>query len=252
MAIAVGVEGSAVHFDEHFADGEAEAEAAEAAGDFRAALLEGREEVGEGLGVDADAGVGDLEEDFAGMSGGASDGDGSAWGSELDGVFDEIPECLLEAFGVGVEVVTGGLGVEIEAEVFGCGIRGADGDGLGEEGGGIDDLEFEFEFSVADAGEIEEIVDDPGGDLDISADHGDLVVDVLGEVFTSLHCGDAHEDWGEGGAEFVGQVCEEGIFFAIGGFGVLSGLVDGLSGLFAVRDIDGGAGDADDLSGGIA
>ena len=65
LARAAGLDGAAVHLHQAFADGQAQAQAAELAGDVRAALLKGVEDVGQQLRLDAFAAVVDLDDDLA-------------------------------------------------------------------------------------------------------------------------------------------------------------------------------------------
>jgi hypothetical protein len=97
-----------------------QAQAAGLAGPGRSvALLEGIEDLGEQIGLDADAGVLDLDHqvrparvDFVA----GTDRDHAAGGGELDGVLDQVPEDMLQPSGVGVEVVVSGAQVQGQAD----------------------------------------------------------------------------------------------------------------------------------------
>ena len=91
---------AAHEFDEALADGQAQAGAAEAAGDGGVGLGEGREEAGQLFWRDADAGVLDLEAQAQG-GGGLLDElhaqDDLSLVGEFDGVADQVDEHLFEA-----------------------------------------------------------------------------------------------------------------------------------------------------------
>ena len=84
-AIALGLDGAAMKFDELLDDGKTEAEAAELAAGAAVGLAEAIEDIGEEIGVDAQAGVGNAN-DGVGIAGGEGDVDGAARGREFDGI----------------------------------------------------------------------------------------------------------------------------------------------------------------------
>jgi len=226
-----------VGFDEGPADGESESEAAELTIDEVSALFEGLEEVGEGVGVDAHAGVGDLDLDGAIWGIGCGEGDGAAVRGEFDGVGEEVPEDLLEACEVAADGVVGGVELEVELEVFGLGGAVDDGEGLLEGQMEGDGFESEGEFAIEDAVDIEEVIEEASFEFEVSCEHGEVFAEGLGRVGLVLPARDGEEYGGEGSAEFVAEFGEELVFFAGGGFGGFLGVQEFEFALFACGDV---------------
>ena len=83
-----------------FANGEAEPQSAKLAGDLGAALLKGIEHMGKAFGRNANAVIFDPHFAVTVRAPRCADMDGAILGSELDGVFQHIPQHLLKAGGV--------------------------------------------------------------------------------------------------------------------------------------------------------
>jgi hypothetical protein len=252
-----------VEFDEGLGDGEAEAEAAVASGDKVASLFEGVEEAVELVGLDADAGVLDVEEERrlgVGVGGvGGADVDATVLGGEFGGIFDEVPEHLLEAGVVGEDVVVRGVEVEVELLVFGVNFGAEDFDDGADGGVDVDGFEHELEFALGDAGEVEEVVNKAGLELDVSADDLDIGEEggwKVGGAFEKLGGG---EDGSEGRAELMAEGGEEAVLGLIGIFGLAAGGVFGGEKAFAffeclalVVDVGAGAKPFEDAAGIVA
>lgn len=144
-------------------DGETEAGAAKEASGGVVALLEGAEEIGEDLFLDADARVFDHEDDAAAffrVDGGHGQLDEALLG-EFDGVADEVGEDLADAAGVADEAEVAGE-VEHAGEFDGL-LRGGivhDFPKIGDEGGEVEFNVFEGDLARLDLGEVQDVVDD--------------------------------------------------------------------------------------------
>ena len=248
VPVAGGGDGAVLCFDEGLGDGHAEAEAAEEACGFAIALFEGFEEAGEGVGGHADAGVGDFEGDGAIGEVGGVDGDAATGGGEFDGVFEDVPHDLLEASGVGADEMIAGVEGEGELLAFFGDFGADDADDGGEEVVEVEGFEVEGEFVPGDAGEVEEVVDEAGFEVDVSAEHADVFADGFGEVVAGFPDVEGGDDGGEGCAEFVAEGGEEAVFGAVGGFGFGLGLEEAAFGVFVFGKIAEDEDDAVDLA----
>lgn len=255
---AGGADMTLVDFDEGLGDGEAQAEAAVTAGDEIASLFESIEEAIDLGGIDTDAGVLHLDQE-AGLGIGeqvaGADIDAAAIGSELGGVFDEVPEHLLEPRVIGEDVVVGGVELEVELEVFGLDIGAEDIDDGADGGVDIDGLERKLELAAGDAGEIEQIIDEPGFELHVAADNLGVGERGRGKVGGALEELGGGKDGGEGRAELVAEGGEEAVLGLIGFLGLAArGLFSGkeafafFEGLALVVDIGAGAEPFEDLA----
>ena len=89
---------------------------------------------------------------------------------ELDGVLDQVPEDLLEADRVGLDVVARGGEVNLELEPRVAEVVAADLDDVVDELVGVDDLTLQDERAAPDASQVEEVVDQPGFQQDVSVE----------------------------------------------------------------------------------
>ena len=258
---AFGADVSAHAIDDLFGDGKAEAGAAEAAGGGRVGLDEGFEDAREGFAGDADAGVGDLDEEgvLAGAAAWLGAEEDVAGGGEFDGVADEVDEDLAEASGVAAEAGwEGGVKAEDDFDAFGEGGAGEEFGGLFEDGAGFEFDGIEFEAAGFDFGEVEDIGDQGEEGFAGAADGFDELFLVAVEGGFGEEAGHA-DDGVDGGADFVADGGEEGAFGAGGGFGFIAGFGEPL-GLeaegdfvaFAGGDVAERTGDAEGVAGGVA
>ena len=112
----------------------------------------------------------------------------------------------------------------------------------------VEGFEVEGEFAAGDLGEIEEVVDEAGFEIDVAAEHADVVADGFGEVFAGFPDVKCGGDGGEGGSEFVAEVGEELVLGAVGGFGFGLGEEEAAFGVFVVGEIAEDEDDAVDIS----
>src|SRR5271157_4737726 len=89
------------------------------------APLEGVEQEREELGINADAVVGDFDNE-ASLVRLRADDDPAALGGVLDGIRDEVPNDLLQSGGVGVDVLLGGREVQHQVVILGEEVAPAD------------------------------------------------------------------------------------------------------------------------------
>jgi len=175
---------AAERLDDLLDDPQAETEAAVVAlGD---GALEALEDTGLVLGGDADAVISHGEEgDLSVLDDGHLDG---VVGAVLDGIGEQVGDDLLEAETIPA-ADDGGVGVEDEGAACAGGIGLGAGDDVLEEGGEVDGLVLEGEAAGADAGDVEQVVDElvealggAAGGLDALASRMGLAVGAgLGE-----------------------------------------------------------------------
>lgn len=213
-------------FDKGFADGQTEAEAPGFAvcGSASAGLFEGIKDAQEGVGFDADAGVGDFNTDDrgAGIGGsgvvGGSDGDRAAGVGKFNGVLEEVPEDLLEAEGIGVDEVRGSIEFNAKPGAVGEDFFAGDKECVADDAMQVGGFEVEIEFAGDDTIEIEKVIDEAGFEFDVATDGGEFLTGGLGEGDVFFESAGGDEDGRERGAELVAEDGEETILR--GGSGV--------------------------------
>jgi len=55
---------------------------------------------------------------------------------------------------------------------------------------GVDHFKLQFDLALADAGEVEQIINEAGFEFDIAADDFQIFLDVFGEAFVGLQTGE--------------------------------------------------------------
>jgi hypothetical protein len=215
---------AAEHACEAAGDGEAKAGAAVASGGGGVGLDEGFEEGIDLFRGEADAGIDDIEDKVGPRDAEvvADEEFDVARGCEFDGVGEEVDEDLAEACGVGEDAVGDGA-----FEGAGEGDTFLEGTGADE---GVDFDEeiweaafdgFEMEAAGFDFGEVEDVGDE-GEEVLARASCGEGIAFTGGGVGGGEEEVGVAKDGGEGGAEFMGHVGEEGGLGLAGGFGLFT------------------------------
>ena len=244
-SLAARGEPAAVELDERAADRQAEAEPAEPPGDRRVPLLEGVEDPRERLGVDPLARVDDLDDQPAALAVAGADRERAAGRRELHAVLDQVPVDLLEPRGVGLDVMGVRVEGDVEPQVLLADVADADLQRLAEQLVRVDGPGLQPELTAADPGHVEQVVDQPGLEVDVAADHPEHRAIVLRRGRVVEHRGDGGEHRRQRSAQLVAEDGEELVLGAIGGVGgVLRGLEVAL-GLLPPRDVEPDADDAD-------
>ena len=181
-----------VHFDDGFANRETKAEAFATS----AALLECLENLFEMLRFNPNAGVADFHAQGPRLRVMSSDRDRALPRSEFRGVLQEIPKHLLQARFVGQDRVVCGIQFDREIQLPGGNFVADDIHGVIEQLVGVGFPQMQSEFSASDPGKIEQVVNQPGLELHITANH-------LQTFVTSGESGDRSpfrppSGWGEG------------------------------------------------------
>ncbi len=219
-----------MHLDEPAHDGEAEAQAGELSGDGTLALLEGLEDSGERFGFDADSGIGDL--DFQAVTlavlVGRTKGDRSFFGGEFDRVGHQVQENLLEAAGIGPDVVILSAQGQRHFQPLFINITLEHGNDVVQDGVGIHDFEVKADFAAGDARDVEQVVNEPSLGFDIAANHVHVAPQLLGRDIRIVL---DEADGGEHRRERRAQLA---------------------LGALLVGDVAGDFGGADDAAGGVA
>ncbi len=213
-AAAPRLDSAAVESGQGAADGEAKTEAAGAAA---VGLFKGVEDTFQPDGFDADARVRDLDPQGAGAFVILrAQGDRAAGRRVFHRIANEIPKDLLDAGGVGFESGVRGAQVERELEVARGNIRLADVHRAAQQIVRFDRLGLELKLAVADAGEIQQVVDQPRFELHIATDRFQRGAHGFGAIlFLQQRGGVQHR--GERRAQFVGKHRQETVFCRIGG-----------------------------------
>ncbi len=100
-------------------------------------------------------------------------------------------------------------------------------------------LHLEAQLAAHDAADVEHVVDETGLEIEIAADHFDILAEGRGQVGILLHGGDGHNDGGERGAELMAEDGEE----SVPGGACGAGVVEAFEGLHRDRGQFGEAGD---------
>ena len=210
-----------VHFDQALGDREPQPEAAELARHARILLLEGVEYPGDGLGLDADAAVVDLDDDMR-LLAIAAYADASSLGCELDGVVDEVPQDLLQARDVSVHPVGALFDVHAEMKLARFDIRRTILDHAFNGRAYIYGLAFEADLALDDPGQVEQVIDEARLELDIAADDLQVMARVLGQTVFTLHDLHGGKHRGEGRSQLMR---EHGEKLILGPVGLLRGFL---------------------------
>ena len=252
LAGALGLQRAAVGLDDALADGQAQPQAAELAGDRRLPLLERVEDRRQDLRLDADAGVDDLDDDpvlrpSPALVAGA-DGDRPALGGELHGVLDQVPEHLLEPGRVGVDVVVPGGRLHRQPEVVAGDLAAADLDRLVDEPVAVGDLPVQGHLAPDDPHHVQQVVDEPGLEVDVLADHLQRRADLLGVAGPVQHRRGGQQDRVQRRAQLVREDGEELGLRPVGRLGLLLRRPEFLLGPLRLGDITGEAAGVDELA----
>ena len=230
-AEAGGVDAAAVALDDALGDGQAEAEAAVAAGDGVLDLLEGQEHLAQGRGVDADAGVDHLD-DHPGALVAGPQGDAAPLAGELDGVLHQVPERLGQPRRVGAHGGHQGREVQLQGDPLGAGVAADDLDGLADQVVDVDDLELVGHLAADGPHDVQQVVDEAGLQADVLADHLPFLAAVAGVGRVVEDRGGRQQDRVQRRAQLVAEHGQElvlgrreGLGLGVGGLGGLAGLL---------------------------
>src|SRR5205814_6839134 len=119
----------------------------------RVAVLDGFEDCAELLGANADAGVGDMNQQRALVGVFGDDRDLSAVRGELDGVLQEVPEHLLQSRRISADEVMRRVELHLQVKMLAAQIRQADLLNLLQLLMDIDVAEVQQHLPAADAGQ---------------------------------------------------------------------------------------------------
>src|SRR6516162_8224053 len=84
-------------------------------------------------------------------------------------------------------------------------VAGGNSERVSEGGVHVDGVVAQLQFAVRDAGEIEEIVDEQGFELDVAPENVEVAPGAVGDVEIALQRRDGRKYRGERGAQFVRQ-----------------------------------------------
>ena len=168
-ALARGRDAPAVHLDELLDERQADPEPALGAGQRAVPLGEEVEDAGQQLGRDADARVPDLDDDVRPLAAGR-ERDAAPGVGVLGGVGQEVDEDLLEPDRVGLEP-QGPRGERDGQLVLPLLDERADGlDGTADDRREVERLLAELDLAPRDAGDVQQVVDQPGQVPDLPLD----------------------------------------------------------------------------------
>jgi hypothetical protein len=194
---------------------EAHAQAAVRAGERAVRLHERLEDAVEHVGRHADSRVAHPDHGLVALPG-RRHLDVAARHGVFGGVVEEVRDHLLEPGGVGLQA--DGLGGRIDRQLVGTALdQGADPfDGALEDGAQVHDLLPQADAAAGDAGDVEQVVHQPGEVLDLALHH--LARGLEGGVdrLDLAHQLDGVADGGERVAQLVGQHGEELVLAAVG------------------------------------
>ncbi|MEO5721810.1 MAG: hypothetical protein ABIR71_10110, partial [Chthoniobacterales bacterium] len=158
-------------FRERLADREAKTESAEFC---PTALFESIEDFRERFRFNPDAGVGYLKAELPVQIVACDDGDLAFREREFDGVFNQVPDDLLDTRRVGSQVNSYRREFGSELEVFLLNVGVTNFERIAQERVRIHEFEIQLHLAFADPSEIEQVVDEPGFEFDIAPDdlHG--------------------------------------------------------------------------------
>ncbi len=211
-------------------NGEAQPKPAEHVVDGRIALFKGIENSGQRLGRDADPGIGDLETDLAGSRVVRAQSDLTVRGSKLDRVADEVPQDLLDAGRVGVDMMFLGQHFHLDLNAGGGGVPVDDIDRLPHQVMGIDGFFLQLHFAIGDAGQVQQIVDQVGFQFHVPSDHGNISANPFGKCGIDLERAGGHQNRVERGAQFVAEDGEEAVLGRVGPVGFGEGMAQLVTG----------------------
>src|SRR5258705_10000608 len=186
-AVAGSAETATMGVDERLADGQAKSKSAELARHCRRALLKRVEQPGKNFRSEPDAGIGNGQCKSTILAARANR-DGAAFGCKFDRVLDQVPEDLLKPGRIAVNFAARGLHLLLESQMLCMQLRCAHFDDVAEQPMHIHILAKEAELALSDARQIEQIVDQPRLQLDVAADHFQIIPKPFRQIlFTRLH-----------------------------------------------------------------
>ena len=117
----------------------------------------------------------------------AADANAPAGGREFGGVAQKVPEDLLEPPGIGVDDVRGVRAhVHAEVQLPGFHIWHAHLDRVPDDRTQLDGPAIQLDLAAGDAGDIKQIVDEPGLQLDVAPDELHVFPVALGQLRVRL------------------------------------------------------------------
>ena len=245
---AIGGDRSAVHLDQAFHHRETDAEPAQRARPGLLALGEHLEDVRQEGRGHADAGVPHRDHGFAAASL-RDQPDAAAGLGELGGVAQEIRHRLRQPDRIGVEVDR--LVGQHNSELLAAGLheRAARLDRRAKHGREVHTLCAQVEAIAGDPGHIDQIVDEPGHLPHLALDRGKRPLRFRRERVLAVQDLDGVTYGRQRVAQLVRQYRQELVLRAVD---CLQGILQGILGLLAVRDIEDHVYRAEDPSGPVA
>src|SRR4030088_2100141 len=203
-----------MHFNKSFTDSQAQAEADKTSS---LALFESVKDFRERFGVNAEAAIGDFHPDLVADIIARANPESSTFRRKLHSIFYEVPKDLLQPRWIGFETELLSGKVDMQDEVFLTYFFLANLKRVAQKGVRIHDLETELHFALADAGQIEQVVDQSGLQLDVTPNHLQGVAYVIRQTFTfqSEH---RRQHRRERGAQLVAEHGEKLVFGEIRAF----------------------------------
>ena len=218
-------DGAAVQIDERLGNREAEPEPAEGLRDGAAALLERIENPRQRLGRDADAGIGhaDLKRRRAVVRHHPrGDGDAAAFRGELERVLQQVPEDLRQPRGIGADDHRAAREVALPRQLFAAEVAFARGlQRVLEQRREVDALQPQLQLAARDAGEVEQVVDEPRLERDVAIDEVEIRAQIRRQPRVVAHGGDEREHRRERRAQLVRERREEVVLRAARRLGFL-------------------------------
>ena len=185
--------------------------------DRSVALFESVKDFRERFGVNAESTIGNLHPDLVAEIIARANPESSTLRRKLDCVFHEVPKDLLQPRWIGFEPELLRGKIDMQDEVFLTYFFLANLERVAQKGVRIHDLETELHFALADAGQIEQVIDQSGFQLDVTPNHLQGVAYVIRQTFTfqSEH---RRQHRRERGAQLVAEHGEKLVFGEIRAF----------------------------------
>ena len=165
---AFGGDDPFMRLNQGFADSKAETESSELCA---SSLLECIENFRQRFWINSETGVGDFDAQLLGRIVAGRNRDLATARGEFHSVVDQVPEDLLESGGVGAEMHFFGVQVKMKYQGFPINFALINIERVLQERVSIDHLEIELHLTLADASEVEQVVDKPRFQLHVATNH---------------------------------------------------------------------------------
>ena len=224
---ALRADAAILEFDEVAGDGESEPEPAEAARAGVFLLDEGLEDIAQHLRLDADARVGDLDEQrfFIFCRVARAHGDDAAGRGEFHGVLEHVPENLLHAHDIGFDGMLwrGKVERDLDLPLLRFAAEGVA--SVTQRGVGVEWMKIEAQLAAGDARDIEQIIDELRLECDGLANNLDVTSHTWRQLGVISERGGEEQCGIERCAQLVRKRGEELVLGPRGRLGALPGRV---------------------------